>query len=97
MGITEYTNHLEKITLEDCSFDSKIEDISPQYMQVEHLILRSVKMSRDNRSILLPYYRNLKKLELIKMWIPSHMLTQTFQNNPSLESLTLRTIPTTIS
>lgn len=85
----QYTNQLEKLSFEDCSF-TQLNEILSRNVNVEHLALRSVEISFDRGWISLPNYRNLKKLELSDLWISTETLTRTFQNNPSLESLTIR-------
>lgn len=81
------TNQLQKIQFENCAFN-KIDDILVQHINVEHLVLRSV---RSNSSFVLPNYRNLKKMELKECGpdIFFENLTQIIRNNHELESLIL--------
>lgn len=88
----QYTNQIEKITFDHCSF-GEIDAILSQYMDITDLTLRHCQNDECSANLLLPSYRKLKKLELnfnnSGYYIMDEMLIQTFQNNPALESLTL--------
>lgn len=81
-------NHLEKLSFDECFFRNSYEFLS-QHMNITHLTIR--RNPRDS-NIVLPDFRNLRKLELssVKDEIPFNTIEQIIYINPLLESLILR-------
>lgn len=84
--LRKHTKQLGKLTLDACTFSAAVAFLS-EHMDITHLSLQNNSESQFE----LPQYKNLKKLELIKLrCISFESIRRTIRNNPTMESLHLR-------
>lgn len=87
--LTEYTNGLEKLAFNGCTFKNATEMFA-QHLNLTHLTLQKNLHGSDN-NFEFPSYRNLKSLKLCNFAnIPLQTVQQIARNNPQMERLNIR-------